>query len=288
MSHTTLPSAPTIGRNTRGLVLLSIGMALSLAAVVLLGVTLLGIATLQSDALARMNEENISYWASFGLVERQLSTLSMMSAMPGVLLLAATCFLIPGYLRRRGSIMEGELKFWRGGSNTAKYKPLPLVVHAAWLLVPLAAWLLLVVIPLGNLIGGNAWPAGLQYENADAVWLLLGLYGGLAAAMFAVVLVSLLKKIVYLRHIIRHPDDINGGASKGFWRWLTFRWRFDLWLSGIGGAFIGLCWIALGFDDLAFTTTALGIGIVFFVLGAALSMNYWKAGEPLGAAESYS
>lgn len=38
----------------------------------------------------------------------------------------------------------------------------------------------------------------------------------------------------------------------------------------------------------AFFTTALGIGIAFFGLGIALSVNYWKAGEPLGTAESYS
>ena len=288
MSHSTTTPDVTTGRNTRGLILLSIGVVLAVAAVALLFVTIVGISALQADTLARINEENLSYRAEFGFVERELSSLSAMTAVPAGLLLAAACFLIPGYLRRRGVLAERDTTFWRGGSTTAKFKPLPLGLHAAWLLVPLAAWVVLVLIPLRNLIGGTAWPAGLEDENATAVWMLLASYGGLAAALFTVILVSLVKKAVYVQRVTAHPDALTGSAGKRTWRWLTFRWRFDLWIAGLGGAFLGLCWIALGFEDTPFFVTTLVIGLVLVAGGLLLAVNYWRAGEPLGAAESYS
>ncbi|TFC56955.1 MULTISPECIES: hypothetical protein [unclassified Cryobacterium] len=284
---TTTPEATT-GRNTRGLFLLSTGVVFAIAAVVMLFITVVGISTLQSDALARINEQNLSYRAEFGFVERELSVLSAMTAVPAMLLIVAVCFLIPGYLRRRGVIAERDTTFWRGGSHTAKYKPLPLGLHAAWALLPLAAWVLLVVIPLRNLIGGTAWPAGLKDENSSAVWMLLAAYGGLAAALFAAIVVSLIKKVVYTARVARHPEAVDGSAGKGLWRWVTFRWRFDLWLAGLGGAFVGLCWIALGFDDTPFFVTTLAIGLALLAAGLLLAVNYWRAGEPLGAGESYS
>jgi hypothetical protein len=139
-----------------------------------------------------------------------------------------------------------------------------------------------------NLLGGTAWPAGLKSENETAVWMLLACYGGLAAALCAVILVSLVKKAVYLQRITSHPEAVDGSAGKGLWRWITFRWRFDLWLAGIGGAFVGLCWIALGFEDTPFFVTSLCIGLVLTAAGLALAVNYWRAGEPLGGAESYA
>ncbi|MET0885537.1 MAG: hypothetical protein ABWX92_03720 [Mycetocola sp.] len=288
MGHRIATQETETGRNFRGIILLSIGSVLVLAAAALLALTLLAVSTIQSDALARLNDGSITYHVAFGLVERELSPLSMMTAFPAGLLLAATCFLIPGYLRRRGFLAARDTTVMRGGSTTAKYKPLPIGLHAAWLLAPLAAWVLLIVIPLNNLIDGTAWPAGLQYDDATAVWMLLAAYGGLAAGLFAVVLVSLVKKIVYRHHIERHPEHIEGSADKGFWRWITFRWRVDLWLAGLGGALLGLCGIALGFSDILFFTNAFSIGVLLVAAGGVLTVNYWRAGEPLGAAESYS
>lgn len=288
MSHVIDTPETQTGRNAKGLILLSLGAVLTVAAAALLALTVSGISRIQSEALTRISEENLSYRAEFGFVERELSSLSAMTAFPAVLLVTALCFLIPGYLRRRGSFAERDTTVVRGGSASATFKPLPLGLHAAWLSVPLAAWLLLVVLPLRNLMGGTAWPAGLQDDNATAVWMLLAAYGGLAAALFTVVLLSLVKKIVYVRHIDRHPEHIDGSAGKGTWRWLTFRWRFDLWLAGLGGAFLGLCWIALGFEDTPFFLTAFSIGLVLVIGGGLLSLNYWRAGEPLGSAESYS
>lgn len=286
MTHSTTAPEATTGRNYRGLILLSIGVVLAIAAVVLLFVTVVAISTLQSAALERINEQNLSYRAEFGFVERELSVLSAVTAFPAMLLIVAMCFLIPGYLRRRGVIARRATTIWRGGSRIATYTPLPLGLHAAWALVPLAAWVLLVVIPLRNLIGGTAWPAGLQDENSSAVWMLLAGYGGLAAALFVTIVASLIKKVAYTARIARHPEAVDGSANKSIWRWITYRWRFDLWIAGIGGGFLGLCWIALGFEDTPFFLTTLCIGLVLIAGGLLLAVNYWRAGEPLGAGES--
>ena len=270
-----------------GIVLLWIGSALTLAALGVLAVTVIGLATIQSEVLARISEQNLDYRAEFGFVERQLSALSAMTAVPGIILVAATAFLIPGYLTLRGTMHGVPSTFMRGGSNVAIYRPLALWAHALWCLLPLAIWVALVVVPLRSMMS-DGWPAGLRPDNLDAVWMLLAIYGGVASALVGVLVTSLLKKAFYLRVIARNPDAAAGSSGRGVWRWITFRWRFDLWLAGIGAGFVGLCWIALGFDDPEFFRGALLIGVVLMLGGMILSLNYWRAGEPLGAAESYS
>ena len=108
MSHSTITPVVTTRRNGRGLVLLVIGAVLTLAAVALLCVTIVGISSVQAETLARISEENLSYRAEFGFVERELSSLSGLSAIPAGILVAAACFLIPGYLRRRGVMARSE------------------------------------------------------------------------------------------------------------------------------------------------------------------------------------
>jgi hypothetical protein len=268
-------------------VLLSIGSVLTLAALAVLAVTVVGLATIQSEVLARISEQNLEYRAEFGFVQRQLSSLSAMTAVPAIILVAATAFLIPGYLNLRGTMKGVQSTFMRGGSNVATYRPLALWAHALWSLLPLASWALLVVVPLRSMMS-DGWPAGLRPDNMDGVWMLLAIYGGLASALFGVLLTSLVKKAYYARVIALNPDAVNGGSGRGLWRWITFRWRFDLWIAGVGAGFVGLCWIALGFDDPGFFGGALTIGVVLMLGGMLLSLNYWRAGEPLGAAESYS
>ena len=275
-------------RNTRGLILLSIGVLFTTVAVGLLARTVIAVSVLQADALASISAESVSYRVAFGLIEREMSVLTFLMAVPGMLLVTATCFLIPGYLRRRGMIEKQPTRRGRPASHTASYLPLPLGAHAVWALVPLAAWALLIVVPVRNLIGGESWPAGLRYEAETEVWLLLACYGGLAGALFVVVVTSLIKKMAYLRRIEHQPEAAQGGPGRGTWRWLTFRWRFDLWIAGIGGMFLGLCWIAIGFGDTPFFLSALLIGVALIAGGVVLSLNYWRAGEPLGAGESYS
>ncbi|TFC21813.1 hypothetical protein [Cryobacterium glucosi] len=128
-------------------------------------------------------------------------------------------------------------------------------------------------------------------DQSTAVWLFLGSYGVIAGGLPATMLASLIKKSFYLAWVWVHPEAASGGSAQGFWRWMTYRWRFDLWfagLGGLGGGFLGACWIALAFEEQLFFQATVLSGAVLFLVGVALSLNYWHADEPLGAGESQS
>ncbi|MDJ0320261.1 hypothetical protein [Pseudarthrobacter sp. PS3-L1] len=272
-------------RSSRGLVLLGIGSVLALCGMALLAVIIAGTATLQTESLARIANRTVTYRAEFGLVERKLSGLSALTAGPGILLVTATCFLIPGYLRRRGTMHGIPTSGLRGGSVLATYRPLALWAHGLWSLVPLAAWVLLILVPLRSMAGGG-WPAGLREENSTAVWLALGFYGAVASGLFAVVVTSLIKKAYFLAWLRQHPDTPVDEGKGAFWRWVCFTWRFDLWLAGFGGALIGVCWIGLEFDGQQFVMVAALTGLALLLAGIIMSLNYWRANRPLGTALS--
>lgn len=265
--------------------LLGIGSILAFSGVALLAVIVVGTATLQAEALARIASRTVTYRAEFGFVERKLSGLSALIAVPGILLLTAACFLVPGYLLRRGTMHETPTTGLRSRSVLAIYKPLALWAHGLWSLVPLAAWVLLILIPLRSMAGGG-WPAGLRDENSTAVWLALGFYGAVASGLFAVIVTSLIKKAYYLAWLRRHPDTQVDDGKGAFWRWVCFTWRFDLWLAGFGGALIGVCWIGLEFDGQQFVMVASLAGLALLLGGIFVSLNYWRAGRPLGTAVS--
>ena len=265
--------------------LLGIGSVLTLSAMALLAVIIVGTATLQADALARIANGTVTYRAEFGLIERKVSGLSALIAGPGILLVAAMCFLFPGYLRRRGDMYEVPTTGLRGGSVLAVYRPLALWAHGLWCLVPLAAWALLILVPLQSMAGGG-WPAGLREENSTALWMALGFYGAVASGLFAGMVTSLIKKAYFLAWLRRHPDTQVDDGNGAFWRWVCFTWRFDLWLAGFGGALIGVCWIGLEFDGEQFVVVSLMIGMVMLLGGILMSLKYWRAGRPLGTAIS--
>ncbi|MCI4658851.1 hypothetical protein [Cryobacterium zhongshanensis] len=268
-------------------ILLAVGTIVALLAVALLGYTLYRMATIQGEALAALNDNTITYRAEFGFIEREMSVLSFLVSIPACMMLVAACFLFPGYQLSRGSYYGRETTFMRGGSNVAVYRPLALWAHALWLLLPLAAWVALIAVPVRSMMAGG-WPDGLREEQSTAVWLFLGSYGVIAGGLFATMLASLIKKSFYLAWVWTHPEAAAGGAGQGFWRWMTYRWRFDLWFAGLGGGFLGACWIALAFEDQPFFQATVLIGAALFVVGVALSLNYWRAGEPLGTGESQS
>jgi hypothetical protein len=113
------------------------------------------------------------------------------------------------------------------------------------------------------------------------------MYGALASAIAGVLLVSHLKKQRHLA-LVTAQDPRLLEAPNGVWRWLTFRWRFDLWLGGIGGALAGASWLALPFGDISFLILPLLGGILLFAVGVWMARQYWKAGMPLGIGESFA
>jgi hypothetical protein len=114
-------------------------------------------------------------------------------------------------------------------------------------------------------------------------------YGGLSAALVGILSVSLVKKLSYTAQLNRRGDRARGGGpGKSFWRWFTFRWRFDLWFAGVGGALVGTCWMALLFSDVGFFGGALVAGLAFLAVGVLTCLQYWRAGEALGVGESFA
>ena len=286
-----LPDAPRRERPAKSTrlprILLSIGTIVAIIDVAVLGYTLYRMATIQTDALAALTDGTVTYRAEFGLIEREMSVLSFLVSIPACLMLVAACLLFPGYQLSRGTYVGRETTFLRGGSTVAVYRPLALWAHALWLLLPLAAWVALIAVPVRSMMAGG-WPDGLRGDQSTAVWLFLGSYGVIAGGLFATMLASLIKKSFYLAWVWTHPEAASGGSGQGFWRWMTYRWRFDLWFAGLGGGFLGACWIALAFADQPFFQATVLIGAVLFLVGVALSLNYWRAGEPLGTGESQS
>ena len=214
-------------------------------------------------------------------------------------LLFATCFLMLGEQLRRGGIGSSP-RPRRGvlprGSYLSAFRPIGTGWHALWAVSSVALALVLLLVPIvGDVTRG--WPSSLpsDYSFSDE-WQLNGI---VALALAVAVSVSLFKKRHYFRMLARFgPFDRAGQPGTSTWRWLTYRWRIDLWLAAFGGLLTGLSTIAISSTswqeaDPATVSNLLGglvllvPGIAVVALGAWLASNYWKAGEPIGSAESF-
>lgn len=266
--------------------MLATGVILSALAVLVLA-SLLVVFTKVTDKSGF--DSTVTVPGAFFLTQRQSQVVSILIALPGVLLVAALVFLFFGVFQRRAAEFGARDRKWlQGGSIVSLMKPLGTKPHLLWVAVALVFWLLLVIVPVIVSTAGG-WPTNLDETQSGYTFLTIGVYGGLAAAVMFVLITSLVKKTSYVAALRKRGDRARGGGpGKGFWRWFTFRWRFDLWLAGVGGALIGTCWIALIFDDTGFFFGALAIGVVLVALGVLTAVQYWRAGQPLGTGESFA
>lgn len=221
----------------------------------------------------------------FALSPSEIDQLSFFVAVPGGLFLLALCFIITGQVLR-GRVGTRETKGLQGGTVVSSNAILSPRAQLAWIVVAVAFWFVLVIVPMLLALGGG-WPSTVRELPQTYVWLTLGLYGALAAAIAGVLVVSHIKKQRYLA-MVAAEDPRLLEPPNGVWRWLTFRWRFDLWLGGIGGALIGASWLALVSGDIALLLVPLLIGVVLVVVSIWMARQYWRAGVPLGVAESFA
>ncbi|TPW75033.1 hypothetical protein [Schumannella soli] len=194
----------------------------------------------------------------------------------GIAALIATCFLIPGEQLRRGEIVANPDA--DGAVNVSRFRPLSSGWHLFWALLSLA-------LIVGMLVA--AVPATLLDQDALDVpssadprpsWLLVSL---LFLPLPFVALASLAKKTHWMRvgAIADHP-------RRAAWRWVTYRWRLDLWTVALGvavaqwGAFLG--W-GLSDEDaeagIAVGTVTVVLGLGLLVLGFWLGRGAPKSGE---------
>ncbi|WP_349899379.1 hypothetical protein [Parafrigoribacterium soli] len=207
---------------------------------------------------------------------------------PAVLLLLATCCLIPAELLRRGAWSQRETTFFRGGSNVVALNALPVRTHVAWLTAAFAAWVVLVPVPV-FLYVREWWPATLEAGARGAAWYVLAFNGSIAALLCGISAASLLKKKTYDARATAGAAAIDSDSRDArLWRWFSHRWRMELTLGGVGAILLGLVPV-LGVTASPAGAAITGvIGLCVAGLSVYLCLNAWRSGEDLHQVESVS
>jgi hypothetical protein len=216
-------------------------------------------------------------------------------AMPGVLFLLAGVPLFLAVMFRGARWSARDRTFWQGGSVAIDIGLTPLPAVLLWLLVPIAAYVPLIPVPVlaetstggfGDIVRGAS----------PEFWTLVSIYGFLAAGTVGVFLASLLKRATYRRLAAAHAgarraDTVNGGST--FWRLVATQWRAETFLSFIGFGLLGalpLLWHDALDGQKAFDDTALvvlsSVAAGCVVLSVVTVLNAWRSGDPYGLAES--
>jgi hypothetical protein len=207
---------------------------------------------------------------------------------PGVLVLLATVVAFISELYRRGTWRQHDRGFLQGGTNTVDLVALRTRTHIVLLLVAVVGWVAIVLAPV-ILEASGGWPGYLHPAAHHAAWSLLVGYGGLSAALAAASGASLLKKATYSARADAHQGSIRAGSfGVRFWRWFSFRWRFELWIAGIGGGIVACAPVAFLFWPTSGAFLTLAIGVVLCVIAIVLCLNAWRSGESLYRGESVS
>lgn len=198
---------------------------------------------------------------------------------PGIGLLFVMCFLICGEQLRRGAFYRtGNSK---GASVFSSFRPLPIRWHLLWAVLTTAIATGLIGIPAAAWFTG-AWPA-----NAPGGFELFGwwvIYGSLVGAVATAIWLSLAKKIAYERAVRRNRAVPERGQR--FWQWFTYRWRFDLWVGGVGGLLVSLSATFLQDRNYQGCVIMAATGVVLIAASAVLAGNFWRSGRELNSGES--
>ncbi|PWC06102.1 hypothetical protein [Mycetocola zhujimingii] len=259
-----------------GIVLAAIGLAL-------VGVNLFFFSRVQD--VEKWDTDVVVPGGFFALSPSEVEQLSFFVAVPGGLFLLALCFIMTGRVLR-GNVQTRETKGLEGGTVVSTNEILSPRAHLTWIAVAVLFWLALIVVPMLMAVGGG-WPTTVPELPQTYVWANLGMYGALASATAGVLVVSFLKKQRYLA-MVEAEDSRLLEPPHGVWRWLTFRWRFDLWIGGVGGALVGACWLAALAGDVVLLGVTLVIGAALLAVGIWMARQYWRAGVPLGVGESFA
>ncbi len=221
------------------------------------------------------------------LTEDTVSEGGVVLAAPAGLLLIASCLLFPGYFLTRGR-MALSTGTRLGGSVVASYRVLGTRAHLAWIAIAVALWIGLLVVPLASGASGG-WPASVEEDARQCIYLLSGIYGGLAAGLAALLGVSLIKKRRFLAMAAARDARLEtADPHQRFWRWYAYRWRIDGWLATVGGTLVGASVLALAVVTPPFFGVTLAIGLALVAIAVATCLQFWRAGEAIASAEGFS
>ena len=223
------------------------------------------------------------------------------SSIPGVLTLFAVCCLIPGEQLRRGTAMgrsTARKTLLPAGTNVSRFDTVRFGWRFLWISVGIVVSLVLVGVPVAFWVNGGA-PGSLdESHDFSGYWITYGAiaFGGTIAGVVSA------ARMAFYHRAIRSGLATAGqrGPGGGFWRWVDYRWRFDLWMAGIGGLSIAAAPLLIqdsigrhaSSTELAAALPGLYIatlvGAALIVLGLLASAQFWRTGEALGGGESAS
>jgi hypothetical protein len=200
-------------------------------------------------------------------------------------------------LSRRGTVARSgraRTTLLPQGTNVARVRTLPTGWHVGWLLL-LAA---LTALLLGVGLDGR-WFADPPDDGGFAMlWWFCGVMTGFVSG---VLLGSLVKKLALARRARR--GTLAASRASAFWRWFDYRWRLDLWLSGLGAGAVslaaGVSWLVASTPDGDLSAgdahafgvleaALLGGGVPLLLVGLWCGTQYWRSGEAPGSGESYA
>ncbi|WP_157157221.1 hypothetical protein [Diaminobutyricimonas sp. LJ205] len=219
-----------------------------------------------------------------------------------LIVLAAACFILAEFSRRGRIEQDRDGGMFGFGSNRSETGRVSTGFRVLWILVGLAGWCALTLLPL--VLVGN-------YYAGDDLWFILAAYGFFAAGSVGVMLTSLVKAAFHDRAVAAgrfvHVSEATGRKASAqlpsgqkFWRFASYQFRLELLVGFAAGATLGLIPFALaetGADCgsifaeclLGIPTLALGTlvtGVILAALAVALASQTWRSGEHLTAAES--
>jgi hypothetical protein len=193
-----------------------------------------------------------------------------------------------GQFAVRGRWGTGGDSRFSSGSFRVDLRPISGWLHVLLLLAALAAWALVMALPvrldaLGRIDPGDGSSAAEQF------WFTVTVYGTLGGALAAMVAVSLLKKLTYNRALKRSGNLIRpGSATQLTWRLASHIWRAELGVAALAGAALGLAPLGIHLGSAAYGLWALGLGAVLLLVSIATALNSWRSGLPVERVESHT
>lgn len=196
-------------------------------------------------------------------------------------LMVAGCALFLGEMFRRGRWEFRDIELRTAGMTTLRVRTLPLWLLTLWSLVPLAAWAILVVVPVAFVRQGS--------DPSDDLWRISAAYGFIAAGFWGIVAVSIVKRMSYARA----KSASVGGRELRFWRIASVQWRIESWFGFLAGGLAGVLPLALAnvrgtttpVEPDAVPTVAL-IAAALAIIAVALAVASPRSGYAEGVAES--
>lgn len=216
---------------------------------------------------------------------------------PILILMVASGPLFLAEYTRRGQWLSRDRGFFEGGSNVVQLRPVTTWARLLWIVLAVGFWVVLIVVPVLLSIGEDAFA-----DASDTLWALLITHGLFASGMAGVMLFSLIKRLTYDGLAARNAHTIvHGSGSQLFWRFVSYRFRFELWFGFLSGLILGaLPLLYLAAMDDCYTELCVPVAdptLLMLVLAAAAgfaalalvgSLNAWRSGKSLYSGESVS